>query len=82
MWASVYPLNRNSRRGRNVIKRMFGMLKNWRRIATRYDCLAVNFVAAIALVATITQWLGRVCYLAVHTGHQLDGSDGGSGMLS
>jgi transposase len=55
---SVYPLNRKAYRGRNVIERMFGWLKNWRRIATRYDRLAVNFIAAIALVATITQWLG------------------------
>ena len=45
-------------RRRNVIERMFGRLKNWRRIATRYDRLAVNYLAAIALVAMITQWLG------------------------
>ncbi|CAH1658955.1 transposase [Hyphomicrobiales bacterium] len=31
---------------------MFGKLKNWKRIATRYDRLA-----AIALVALATQWL-------------------------
>jgi transposase len=48
--AVVYPLN--------VIERMFGRLKNWKRIATRYDRLAVNYLAAIALVATVTQWLG------------------------
>ena len=54
----AYPLNRKAYRRRNVIERMFGRLKNWRRIATRYDRLAVNFLAAIALVATITQWLG------------------------
>ncbi len=54
----VYPLNRKAYRRRNVIERMFGRLKNWRRIATRYDRLAVNFLAAIALVATMSQWLG------------------------
>lgn len=54
----VYPLDRKAYRRRNVIERMFGRLKNWRRIATRYDRLAVNFLAAIALVATIAQWLG------------------------
>jgi transposase len=37
---------------------MFGRLKNWKRIATRYDRLAVNYLAAITLVATVTQWLG------------------------
>lgn len=53
----VYPLNRTAYRRRNVIERMFGRLKNWKRIATRYDHLAVNYLAAIALVALATQWL-------------------------
>lgn len=56
--STVYPLNRKAYRRRNIIERMFGWLKNWRRIATRYDRLAVNFMAAIALVATVSQWLG------------------------
>ena len=56
--AVVYPLNRVAYRRRNVIERMFGRLKNWKRIATRYDRLAVNYLAAIVLVATVTQWLG------------------------
>ncbi len=30
-------------RGRNAIERMFGRLKDFRRIATRYDRLATNF---------------------------------------
>lgn len=54
----VYPLNRAAYRRRNVIERMFGKLKNWKRIATRYDRLAVNFLAAVTLVALATQWLG------------------------
>jgi len=56
--AVAYPLNRAAYRRRNVIERMFGHLKNWKRIATRYDRLAVNYLAAIVLVATVTQWLG------------------------
>jgi transposase len=56
--AVVYPLNRVAYRRRNIIERMFGRLKNWKRIATRYDRLAVNYLAAIVLVATVTQWLG------------------------
>jgi transposase len=52
------PLNRAAYRRRNTIERMFGHLKNWKRIATRYDRLAVNYLAAIVLVATVTQWLG------------------------
>ncbi len=53
----VYPLNRPAYRRRNVIERMCCRLKNWKRIATRYDRLAINYLAAIALVATVTQWL-------------------------
>jgi transposase len=55
--ASVYPLNKPAYRRRNLIERAFGKLKNWKRIATRYDRLAVNFMAAITLVALATQWL-------------------------
>ncbi|OYX68598.1 MAG: hypothetical protein B7Y61_01995 [Rhizobiales bacterium 35-66-30] len=54
----VYAYDRKAYRRRNVIERMFGRLKNWWRIATRYDRLAVNFLAAIALVAAIAQWRG------------------------
>jgi len=52
-----YPLNRGAYRRRNVIERMFGRMKDWRRIATRYDRLARNFLSAIALVATVCFWL-------------------------
>ncbi|WP_281349014.1 IS5 family transposase [Microvirga thermotolerans] len=61
--AVAYPLNRAAYRRRNVIERMFGHLKNWKRIATRYDRLAVNYLAAVVLVAIVTQWLGCVPYL-------------------
>lgn len=44
-------------RQRNAIERMFGRLKDFRRIATRYDRLARNFLAAICLAATICYWL-------------------------
>ena len=33
-------------RNRNAIERMFGRLKDFRRIATRYDRSATNFLAA------------------------------------
>ena len=51
-----YPLDRRAYRRRNVIERFFGRLKNWRRIATRYDRHASNYLAAIALVATVAEW--------------------------
>ena len=53
----AYPFNRIAYRRRNIIERMFSNLKNWKRIATRYDRLAVNYLAAITLVAFATQWL-------------------------
>ena len=44
-------------RARNAIERMFCRLKDFRRIATRYDKLATNFMAAICLAATVSYWL-------------------------
>ncbi len=38
-------------RHRNLIERFFNKLKHLRRIATRYDKLARNFLAAIALAS-------------------------------
>ena len=36
-------------RQRNLVERFFNKLKHFRRIATRYDKLASNFLAAVAL---------------------------------
>lgn len=44
-------------RNRNAIERMFCRLKDFRRIATRYDRNASNFLAAVCLVATVCYWL-------------------------
>src|SRR5262249_50362258 len=41
-------------RRRNVIERLFCRLKTWRRIAPRYDRLARNYLAALALAAIVT----------------------------
>ena len=40
---------------RNLIERLFGKLKQFRAIATRYDKLARNFLGAIRLVAAVIQ---------------------------
>jgi len=32
---------------------MFGRLKDWRRVATRYDRFPMAFLSAIALAATV-----------------------------
>ncbi len=39
-------------RQRNLVERFFNKLKHFRRIAARYDKLARNFLAAIALAST------------------------------
>ena len=44
-------------RKRNAIERMFCRLKDFRRIATRYDRNATNFLAAVCLAATVSYWL-------------------------
>jgi transposase len=44
-------------KSRNLIERMFCRLKDFRRIATRYDKLARNFMAGILIAATVTWWL-------------------------
>ncbi len=44
-------------RDRNAIERMFRRLKDFRRIATRYDRLAVTFLAAVCIAATVSDWL-------------------------
>jgi transposase len=36
---------------------MFCRLKDWRRIATRYDKLAANFLAAVQIAAIVSYWL-------------------------
>jgi transposase len=42
---------------RNRIEIMFGRLKDWRRVATRYDRCSKVFLSAIALAATVIFWL-------------------------
>ena len=44
-------------RDRNAIERMFCRLKDFRRIATRYDRLVINFLAAVSIAATVSYWL-------------------------
>ena len=41
----------------NRIERMFGRLKDWQRVSTRYDRCPKVFLSAIALAATVIFWL-------------------------
>jgi transposase len=51
-----HPFDAQAYKLRNLVERMFCRLKDWRRIATRYDKLATNFAAAVAIAALITWW--------------------------
>jgi transposase len=53
------PIKHDRRRykRRNRIEIMFGRLKDWRRVATRYDRCPKVFLSAIALAATVMCWL-------------------------
>jgi transposase len=65
-WANIPP-KRNRKdlicfspylyRARNLIERFFNKIKQCRRVATRYDKLAANYLAFIKL-ASIRIWLG------------------------
>lgn len=43
------PLDREAYRHRNVVERSFGRLKEYRRIATRYEKTARNYLAMVKL---------------------------------
>lgn len=51
-----YPFDPIAYRNRNLIERMFCRIKDFRRIATRYDKLARNFLAAVQIAASIIWW--------------------------
>jgi transposase len=44
-------VSRQIYRERNLVERFFNKLKHFRRVATRFDKLARNFLAAVALAA-------------------------------
>ena len=48
--------NGRSYRERNLIERFFSKLKHFRRVATRYDKLAVTYRAGVVIAAILT-WL-------------------------
>ena len=50
------PYDAVAYRERNKIERAFCSLKDWRRITTRYDKLARNFLSTVAIAAAIIWW--------------------------
>ena len=50
--------NRTYRR-LNLVERMFGRLKDWWRMASRYDRCAHTFFSAICIAATVIWWINE-----------------------
>ena len=51
------PHDRALYRKRHKVENMFGKLKDWRRIHTRYDRCAHAFLSAICIAALVIFWL-------------------------
>ena len=64
---SGHPGRRNRKRairydkqryaGRHLTENAFCRLRNFRRVATRYDKLATNFLSGVALATALAFWL-------------------------
>ena len=53
----LHPFDPNAYKRRNLVERAFSRLKDFRRVHTRYDKLAVTYDAAACLAASIIRWL-------------------------
>ncbi len=53
------PHNKTLYRQRHKIENMFARLKDWRRIATRYDRCAHTFFSAICIAAAVSFYLNQ-----------------------
>ena len=51
------PICKAVYRERHKVENLFAKLKDWRRIATRYDRCAHTFFSAISIAATVIFWL-------------------------
>ena len=60
-WANIPPkanrkdpicFSKHLYKARNLVERFFNKIKHFRRVATRFDKLAANFLAAVSLAAT------------------------------
>ncbi|PYE31738.1 IS4 family transposase [Rhizobium sp. PP-WC-1G-195] len=52
-----YPYDKALYRQRHKVENLFAKLKDWRRIATRYDRCAHTFFSAICIAATVIFWI-------------------------
>lgn len=51
------PLDKDRYRSRHLIENAFCRLKDFRRVATRYDKLAANFLSTVALSTILAYWI-------------------------
>ena len=52
-----YPYDKTLYRQRHKVENLFAKLKDWRRIATRYDRCAHTSFSAICIAAAVIFWL-------------------------
>lgn len=55
--AAPIPYDSQAYRQRNRIERLWCRLKDWRRLATRYDKLAANYLSGALIAATLSCWI-------------------------
>ena len=51
-----HPFDKALYKGRNIVERVIGHLKDWRAHPHRYDKLARNFASAVAIAAILQGW--------------------------
>jgi len=51
------PYDKTMYKQRHKVENMFGKLKDWRRISTRYDRCAHTFFSAICIAAVVIFWI-------------------------
>lgn len=52
-----YEYDKKLYRQRHKIENLFAKIKDWHRVATRYDRCAHTFMSAISIAATVCYWL-------------------------
>jgi transposase len=52
-----FRFNKTAYKQRHLIENAFCRLKDFRRVFTRYDRLARNFLASVCLAAAIVWWI-------------------------
>ena len=54
---NLHPFDRTAYKRRNLVERAFCRIKDFRRVATRYDKLTATYAAANSLAAIVAWWI-------------------------